>query len=347
MHSIHNENYELNNSIRMLQDNLSYYMKHLIADGDQLAIDAYKAYLVDKTQKSPEEIISGACSELLFLLNSAEIYDELTQYIRAKKSCGSSVESICLLVKELTGEILLPSETFDANRKKLSDLSSLLAQKGITPTWLISHGLASKQETVKFQESTVTTGITYKKLKNGIRIDAVQDAGGIVIPDFIDGLPVVKIGDRAFYKRKDISSIILPRYLNEISCEAFSESGIVSINIPTTVERIGERAFYNCRKLENIYLPEMIKAVKYKTFGGCSALTRIKIPSGVTSIDNYAFERCKKLKKVQIPDTVTRLGSWIFDSKPTIYCNEKSRASRYVTENYLPQQKPFDMYDKE
>lgn len=347
MHSTHNENSELNNSIRMLQDNLSNYMKHLIADGDQLAIDAYKAYLVDKTQKSPEQIISGACSELLFLLNSAEIYDELTQYIQVKKSCGSSVESICLLIKELTGEILLPSETFDANRKKLSDLSALLTQKGITPTWLISHGLASEQETVRFQESAITTGITYKKLKNGIRIDAVESSGGIVIPDFIDGLPVVKISDKAFYKRKDISSIILPRHLTEIGEYAFSESSIVSIAIPDSVVTLERYAFNNCRKLQHIILPEGLKSIKYGTFGGCSALTSIKIPVNVTSIGDNAFERCGKLKKVQIPDSVTRFGYWAFSSKPTIYCNKDSRAARYATESYFPPCKPYELYDKE
>lgn len=347
MYSTHNENSELNNAIRILQDNISNYMKHLIADGDQLAIDAYKAYLVDKTKKSSEQIISDACSELLFLINSAELYGDLTQYIRAKKFCDSSVESICYLIKELTGEVLLPSETFDANRKKLSDLSALLAKRGITPTWLISHGLASEQEMRRFQESTNATGITYKKLKTGIRIETVEASGGIVIPDFIEGLPVVKLSDKAFYKRKDISSVILPRHLTEIGCEAFSESGIVSINIPNTVKRIGDRAFFNCRKLESIYLPEQIKMINYKAFGGCSALTRIKIPLGVISIDSCAFERCKKLKKVQIPDSVTRIGVWVFDSKPTIYCNEKTRASRYVADNYLPHPKPYELYDKE
>ena len=291
MHSTYNETYELNNAIRMLQDNLSKYMKHLIADGDQIASDAYKAYLVDKTQKSPEQIISDACSDLLFLLDSAELYNELTQYIGAKKSCGSSVEAICLLIKELTGEELLPSETFDVNRKKLGDITAQLAKRGITPTWLISHGLASEQETVKFQESTITTGITYKKLKNGIRIDAVQGAGGIVIPDFIEGLPVVKISDKAFFKRKDISSIILPRYLTEIGEYAFSESSIVSIAIPDSVVTLERYAFNNCRKLQHIILPEGLKSIKYGTFGGCSALASIKVPTNVTFIGDNAFER--------------------------------------------------------
>ena len=123
-----------------------------------------------------------------------------------------------------------------------------------------------------------------------------------MIPEFIDGLPVVKIADKAFYRRKNISSVILPRYLTEIGEYAFSESSIVSIAIPDNVQSIGEYAFNNCRKLENIILPEGLKTIKYSTFGGCSSLSRIKIPTNVASIGDRAFERCGKLKQVQIPD---------------------------------------------
>ena len=347
IYSKHNEADELNNAILVLKDKLSKYMNQLTAGGNQLARDAYKAYLVETTKMNPDQIISEACDQLQFLISSAALYDDLTQYIIAKKSYDPSVKSICILVKELTGEELLPSDLFDSNKMELNTISARLAQKGITPTWLVSHGLASEQETAKFQQSTNITGITYKKVKNGIRIDSVSAGGGIVIPEFIDGLPVVKIADKAFYKRKDISSIILPRYLNEIGEEAFSESSIVSMVVPDSVESIGKYAFNNCRKLESIILPERLKTIKYSTFGGCSALTAIRIPTNVASIGDKAFDRCGKLKRVQIPDSVTRFGYWVFSSKPTIYCSKDSRASRYVSENYMPQHKPYDMYDKE
>lgn len=347
INSKHNEADELNNAILALKDKLSKYMYQLTAGGNQLASDAYKAYLVDTTKMNPDQIISEACDKLHSLISSAALYDDLTQYIISKEAFDPSVKSICLLIKELTGEDLLPSDLFESNKIELNNISVRLAKKGITPAWLVSHGLASKQETAKFQQSTNITGITYKKVKNGIRIDSVSTCGGIVIPEFIDGLPVVKIADKAFYKRKDISSVILPRYLTEIGQHAFSESSIISIAIPDSVQSIGEYAFNNCRKLENIILPEGLKAIKYSTFGGCSALSSIRIPTNVTSIGDRAFDRCGKLEQVQIPDSVRRLGYSIFSSKPTIYCNKDSRASRYVSENYMPQHKPYDMYDKE
>lgn len=341
------EKAEINTAIQDVKNKLSKYLTNLMREGNQLACEAFNAYLVDSTKKSPEQIISDACAELQFLINSTEVLDELIQYTRAKKSCNTSVESICSLIKELTGDELLPADTFDANKTELSNITVQLAKKGISTTWLVSHGLASEKETARFQESTNITGITYKKVKTGIRIDTVEAGGGIVIPEFVDGLPVVKISDRAFFKRKDISSVILPRHLTEIGEEAFSESSIVSIAIPDSVETIGRYAFNNCRKLQSVILPEGLKSIKYSTFGGCSALTSIKIPSNVTSIGDNAFERCGKLKKVQIPDSVTRFGYWAFSSKPTFYCNKDSRAARYAAESYYPQCKPYELYDKE
>lgn len=338
---------ELNRAIHVLKDKLSKYMKRLTSDDNQLACEAYKAYLVDTTEKSADQIISDACEKLLFLVNSAEVHDDLTQYIRAKKAYDPSVRAICMLIKELTDEELLPPDRFISTQMKLNDISARLTQRGISTAWLISHGLASEQETAMYRQSANTDGITYKKVRNGIRIDSVESGGGIVIPDFINGMPVLKIADRAFYKRKDVSSIILPRYLTEIGEYAFSGSSIVSISIPDRVEAIGQYAFNNCRKLESIILPKGLKTIKYSTFSGCSALTSIRIPANVTSIGDNAFECCGKLKKVQIPDSVTRFGYRAFSSKPTVYCNKDSRASRYVVENYMPSHKPYDMYDEE
>lgn len=346
-----NSNYnnitELNNVIRLLKDNLGKNLHQLISSGEQSVSEAYKAYLIDTLKKNPEQIISDACADLQALINTIEVYENLREYIAVKNSYGSSVEAICLLMKELSGENLLPPEKFESKKAAINELSVRLAKSGITTEWLVSHGLATEQEMAKIQESKNVTEIKYKKIKTGIKIDSVELSGGVIIPEFIDGLPVVKIAERAFFKRKDITAVILPRHLNEIGDEAFSESGIVSISIPDNVEKIGEKAFFNCRQVENIILPSALKSIKSDTFAGCYSLTQIRIPLNVDSIGNSAFVRCRKLKKVQIPDSVVRFAFRVFDSNPTIYCNENTRASRYVAENNLPSHMPYDLFDNE
>ena len=76
----------------------------------------------------------------------------------------------------------------------------------------------------------------------GIVINGFRGAGerDVVVPAQIEGLPVLKIGYRAFNESYILSSIVLPEGLLEIEPYAFHECEVLrSINIPSTVIRIG------------------------------------------------------------------------------------------------------------
>ena len=132
--------------ILVLKDKLSKHMNRLTTKCDPLVSDAYEAFLLDKTRKSPVQIISGACADLQFLVNSFELFDALTQYIHVEKACDPSVKAICHLIKVLSGEEVIPLKVFEANQIELNDISARLSKNGILPAWLVSHGLASEQE---------------------------------------------------------------------------------------------------------------------------------------------------------------------------------------------------------
>ncbi len=56
----------------------------------------------------------------------------------------------------------------------------------------------------------------------------------VVIPDTIDGKPVVSIGDWAFSGRYNVTSITIPNSVTSIGDEAFSNCiGLTSITIPS------------------------------------------------------------------------------------------------------------------
>lgn len=69
------------------------------------------------------------------------------------------------------------------------------------------------------------------------------------------------IGEMAFFKCSEMASPVLPEGLKEIGKDAFSYcersangdiKGFTTINIPASVEKIGDFAFYNCRAVETI-----------------------------------------------------------------------------------------------
>ncbi len=69
------------------------------------------------------------------------------------------------------------------------------------------------------------------------------------------------IGEMAFFKCSEMASPVLPEGVKKIGKDAFAYctrttdgdiKGFTNINIPSSVESIGEFAFYNCRAMETI-----------------------------------------------------------------------------------------------
>lgn len=97
-----------------------------------------------------------------------------------------------------------------------------------------------------------------------------------------------------------ITSVEMPKTIQAIGDYAFANFlTLNTINIPQGVKSIGAGAFQNCTDLRNIELPLNLKIIKENTFAG-SSLLEITIPYYVNEIEKGAFEGCKRLHKVTI-----------------------------------------------
>ena len=138
-------------------------------------------------------------------------------------------------------------------------------------------------------------------------------SGDIVIPESVtyNGITysVTTIGDRAFYRCGDLTSIELPNSVMSIGENAFYVcENLTSIDIPNSVTSIGEGAFFNCRSLTSIDIPNSVMSIGKKAFYYCESLTSIKIPNDVTSIGDRTFYYCSSLISVTIGDCCTSIG---------------------------------------
>ena len=75
----------------------------------------------------------------------------------------------------------------------------------------------------------------------------------VVVPDEIDGIPVIKIGEKAFFDL-GIKDAYLPEGLSVIGNSSFEGCNITSVDIPSTVKIIGESAFENCWDLLTVFI---------------------------------------------------------------------------------------------
>ena len=169
----------------------------------------------------------------------------------------------------------------------------------------------------------------------------------LIIPDTYNGLPVTKIGAKAFYLCNNLTSVTVPDSVTNIGAGAFSGcASLVSIDLPF----VGANANYSASKetlfgyifgdssyeggketeqyhrySENdysysFYIPQKLRTVtirggyiRYGAFGNCTNITKIVLGDKVKYIDDEnAFRNCKSLTYIEIGNSVTSIGDEAF-----------------------------------
>lgn len=135
----------------------------------------------------------------------------------------------------------------------------------------------------------------------------------IVVPDYIEDVPVTIIGASAFNGRTLPTEVIIPDTITTIENAAFMNcTSLETIIIPDSVTYIGESAFQGCTALKNVIIGNGVKEIGDIAFKGCTALTAIDLGDTVETIGNGAFFGCDALAKVYVPASVNAIGSFAF-----------------------------------
>lgn len=106
-----------------------------------------------------------------------------------------------------------------------------------------------------------------------------------VLPLEIDGLPVTGVYN-----------------------SAFEGSGITSVVIPEGIERIGKRAFAECKDLTSVTLPKSLNQIQNNAFEGCVSLETIALPPNA-GLPSGLFLNCRSLKEVVLPENLASLSA--------------------------------------
>ena len=148
---------------------------------------------------------------------------------------------------------------------------------------------------------------------------------------------VVEEGNPIFDSRDNCNAIIetatnaliagcpnteIPNGIKRIGAGAFREcNALRDIDIPSSVNVIGEAAFYGTR-ITNVVIPSNAivenstkgsqRTALFGAFAGCEQLTDIVIPEGTTRIASGMLAGCSSLESLTIPASVTSIGEWAF-----------------------------------
>ena len=130
------------------------------------------------------------------------------------------------------------------------------------------------------------------RYKSGKRVRITRFSGtaaDIIVPSEIDSYTVNEIGERCF-----------------------AQTAVKTVNIPSTVKKLGRRCFYLCAQLEQAVIEDGLSDLTDETFSNCEKLRTVILPTTLKRIGVSAFSFCRALEFIEIPLMCRTIGQSAF-----------------------------------
>lgn len=268
-----------------------------------------------------------------------------------------AIAGVSLTKGEESARCINDFSAFDSGANK-SDCSIAASDNGgtlspggnenVTPGTPIEKDESSPTSEECFKVASVPGGTSITKYL----IDEKPEECGkfVIIPNELNGAPVVTIGNSAFnrinYKdfsvneKHKINSVVIPSTVKTIGYMAFVYNNLESVNIPDSVTTLEDNAFKNNElssvkisnsleslgqfsfaenNLTSVNIPDSVKHIKAGVFAS-NQLTSVNIPDSIKRIDGSAFSK-NKLTSFNIPDSVEHIGTGAFENNQLINVN--------------------------
>ena len=164
--------------------------------------------------------------------------------------------------------------------------------------------------TLRVDNTSIKDGWIYEELRdnkiqlNAYYVDETQPLITVKIPETYDSYEVVSLGEELF----------------------FGNLSITSVELPNTIEKISDYAFYYCEYLRKVKLSENLITIGDRAFEA-NSITEIDFPSSLTSIGMGAFQG-NDLKELSIPANIIDIGVTAF--------SENSKLEKIIIDSNNP-----------
>ena len=227
---------------------------------------------------------------------STSQYPTVSDY---KVSCGSGIGDFECDLSNLSEGTTYYVRTYAINSVGINygDQSSFVTKEHL-PNAIYYYADQKLTETADNSRS----GLHIYRFNETIISHTFEDGEGVVL---FNGT-LSSIGEYAFYKCSNLTSVILPNGVTSIGDYSFSEcSSLLSVELPNGLITIGNYAFFECYSLNTIIIPFGVVNIGSSAFAECTNLVSVSIPDGVTSIGSSAFAECTNLASIEIPGSIS------------------------------------------
>ena len=155
----------------------------------------------------------------------------------------------------------------------LSSLENSYETKGVDIHYIEDAEIEFERATEEDADITLN-GIYLSSGDEGYVVIGYEDGiSSLVIPESIDGVPVVAIGERAFRDCSTLNGdVVLPKSIVAIEKEAFMNADGLNgrIYFPQSLKVISDRAFYGCQSLQgDLIIPDSVETIGDEAFSYC------------------------------------------------------------------------------
>ena len=155
----------------------------------------------------------------------------------------------------------------------LSSLEKSYETKGVDVHYIEDAEIEFERATEEDADITLN-GIYLSSGDEGYVVIGYEDGiSSLVIPESIDGVPVVAIGERAFRDCSTLNGdVVLPKSIVAIEKEAFMNAYGLNgrIYFPQSLKVISDRAFYGCQSLQgDLIIPDSVETIGDEAFSYC------------------------------------------------------------------------------
>ena len=158
----------------------------------------------------------------------------------------------------------------------LSSLEKSYETKGVDVHYIKDTEIEFERATEEDADITLN-GIYLSSGDEGYVVIGYEDGiSSLVIPESIDGVPIVAIGERAFRDCSTLKGdVVLPKSIVAIEKEAFMNADGLNgrIYFPQSLKVISDRAFYGCQSLQgDLIIPDSVETIGDEAFSHCTGI---------------------------------------------------------------------------